>query len=116
MVLTDAEARNVGAACVWMVDNETVGSMRAIRIMRRSPRLVVCRVRPEPGCPVRGLYLASRNIKHLLTKKSVASTKRRKLHTVELMTRTQSALRFIRELSKMQFTLKAKKWLCLDKE
>ncbi|GFV34823.1 hypothetical protein TNCV_1451271 [Trichonephila clavipes] len=37
------------AVCVLMANNEIVCALRACHMMRRSPRLLVCRGHPEPG-------------------------------------------------------------------
>ncbi|KAJ4426208.1 hypothetical protein ANN_27017 [Periplaneta americana] len=48
MVQTDTGTCNDGATCLRMVDDETVGSVRACRRIRRSSLLVISRGRPEP--------------------------------------------------------------------
>ncbi|GFT18269.1 hypothetical protein TNCV_710761 [Trichonephila clavipes] len=46
---TVAEARNEGAACVWIADNETVGTMCGYRMIWWSSLLLVYRGPHEPS-------------------------------------------------------------------
>ncbi|GFV59563.1 HTH_Tnp_Tc3_2 domain-containing protein [Trichonephila clavipes] len=56
-VRTDTKDRSEDVACVWIANHETVGPMRAYRMMCQCSQPLTCRGRPEPGHCIKYLSL-----------------------------------------------------------